>query len=321
MSLRNNQIATQAETADLVSALSEASGSSTSSSAPYPCDAWRFSQRKLIKTLNRLRPVALLGWDSVPFLQSRHSRFLLQAAIYFFPRMTCLRVGSANRDPWYDVARFLEHYAIVGSDVTTVHDASEHRIFLASHVANVLLWEPRRSRYHGGVDRVTTRWWCTVAVPSSTACSCLARSTITIERTESWQWSEGWASRVCTECVCLPPGQSSLCVGECIAQGRWGPRNSVQDISVGFGLDCSRLNVYCKEAPGVVVYSRGWGRPQFAAGRELRLSHVWEKRADSLPRPQRSIPAAQRSHSPYGCTDFHAEFSQEAYRDRSPSSR
>jgi hypothetical protein len=35
------------------------------------------------------------------------------------------------------------------------------------------------------------------------------------------------------------------------------PRNSVQDISVGFGLDRSRLNVYCKEAPGVVVYSRG----------------------------------------------------------------
>ena len=35
-----------------------------------------------------------------------------------------------------------------------------------------------------------------------------------------------------------------------------GPRNSVQDISVGFGLDRSRLNVYCKEAPGVVVYSR-----------------------------------------------------------------
>ena len=34
-----------------------------------------------------------------------------------------------------------------------------------------------------------------------------------------------------------------------------GPRNnSVQDISVGFGLDVSRLNVYCKEAPGVVVY-------------------------------------------------------------------
>jgi hypothetical protein len=34
MSRRNNKIATQAETADLVSALSEASGSSSSSSAP-----------------------------------------------------------------------------------------------------------------------------------------------------------------------------------------------------------------------------------------------------------------------------------------------
>jgi len=36
-----------------------------------------------------------------------------------------------------------------------------------------------------------------------------------------------------------------------------GPRNLVQDISKGFGLDLSRLNVYCKEAPGVVVYNRG----------------------------------------------------------------
>jgi hypothetical protein len=36
MSRRNNKIATQAETADLVSALSEAFGSSSSSSAPTP---------------------------------------------------------------------------------------------------------------------------------------------------------------------------------------------------------------------------------------------------------------------------------------------
>ena len=34
-----------------------------------------------------------------------------------------------------------------------------------------------------------------------------------------------------------------------------GPRSSIQDISVGFGPDRLRLNVYCKEAPGVVVYT------------------------------------------------------------------
>jgi len=56
------------------------------------------------------------------------------------PPSNQLAEGYANRDPRYDVAGFLERYAIVGSDVTTtVHDASEHRIFLASHVANVLL--------------------------------------------------------------------------------------------------------------------------------------------------------------------------------------
>jgi hypothetical protein len=34
-----------------------------------------------------------------------------------------------------------------------------------------------------------------------------------------------------------------------------GPRTSVQDTSVGFGLDRLRLNVYCKDVPGVVVYT------------------------------------------------------------------
>ena len=34
-----------------------------------------------------------------------------------------------------------------------------------------------------------------------------------------------------------------------------GPRNSVQDITVGFGLDRLRLNIYCKKAPGLVVYT------------------------------------------------------------------
>ena len=96
MSRRNNKIATQAETEDLVSALSEASGSSSSSSAPIhatrDASAALFA-KEIKKTLNRLRPVAL-GWDAVPFLQSRHSRFLLQAAINFYPRMTCLRVIS-----------------------------------------------------------------------------------------------------------------------------------------------------------------------------------------------------------------------------------
>ena len=35
------------------------------------------------------------------------------------------------------------------------------------------------------------------------------------------------------------------------------PRTSVQDVSVGFGPDRFRLNVYCKDAPGVVACRRG----------------------------------------------------------------
>ena len=34
-----------------------------------------------------------------------------------------------------------------------------------------------------------------------------------------------------------------------------GSHTSVQDISVGFGVDRLHLNVVCKEAPGVVVYT------------------------------------------------------------------
>jgi hypothetical protein len=34
-----------------------------------------------------------------------------------------------------------------------------------------------------------------------------------------------------------------------------GSHTSVQDISVDFGVDRLRLNVVCKETPGVVVYT------------------------------------------------------------------
>jgi len=80
----------------------------------------------------------------------------------------------------------------------------------ASNIKTILLWEPRHSRYHCGVvGPITTRRWCTVAVPSSTACICLARTTITVERTESWRWSAGWARRICRKCVFLPSDQCS----------------------------------------------------------------------------------------------------------------
>jgi hypothetical protein len=58
---------------------------------------------------------------------------------------------------------------------------------------------------------------------------------------------EAYAQRV--------PGQFSYCVGGCIGQERWCPRNSVQDTTVVFGLDRLRLNIYCKEALGLVVYT------------------------------------------------------------------
>ena len=69
MSRRNNKAATQAETADLVPALSEAA-SSSSSSAPIHATRGAFAAL-LAKEINQVQ-----GWDSVPFFRLRHSRFL-----------------------------------------------------------------------------------------------------------------------------------------------------------------------------------------------------------------------------------------------------
>jgi hypothetical protein len=44
-----------------------------------------------------------------------------------------------------------------GGSVTVVRVADGDGIFPALHVANILLCEPWRSRYHGGVGSVTTR--------------------------------------------------------------------------------------------------------------------------------------------------------------------
>jgi len=44
-----------------------------------------------------------------------------------------------------------------GGGVTAVRIADGDGIFPASHVATILLCEPRRSRFHGGVGSVATR--------------------------------------------------------------------------------------------------------------------------------------------------------------------
>ena len=44
-----------------------------------------------------------------------------------------------------------------GGGVTAIQIADGEGIFPASHVATILLCEPRRSRYHGGVGSVATR--------------------------------------------------------------------------------------------------------------------------------------------------------------------
>ena len=98
MSRRNNKIATQAKTADLVSPLSEAAGSSSSLA---PVHATRGASaallaKEIIPNPQRLRPAAQ-GWDSAPFHRWRRNQFRQPAAVYFCLRMIYLRVINSNR--------------------------------------------------------------------------------------------------------------------------------------------------------------------------------------------------------------------------------
>ena len=71
MSRRNNKIATQAETADLVSALSEAAGSSSSSAGTYSCDAWSFCSASRKRNCSRRSAGCdQLHWVGIPSLFS-----------------------------------------------------------------------------------------------------------------------------------------------------------------------------------------------------------------------------------------------------------
>ena len=99
MSRRTNKIASsQAETADLVSALSEAAGSS-SSSAPIHMRRvellQRFSRKKSFPILRRVRPAAQ-DCDFALSPQWRRIPIRPRAAAYSWLKMTYLRVISSR---------------------------------------------------------------------------------------------------------------------------------------------------------------------------------------------------------------------------------
>ena len=86
-----------------------------------------------------------------------------------------------------------------------------------------------------------------------------------------------------------------------------GAHNPIQDITVGFELDRFRMNVYCKEAPGSVVFTDP------AAEDEGNLNSLPETEdfghrsfSEIKDRTQGPIPTSQRSHSPIGCTVVHS---------------
>ncbi len=182
MSRRNNKIATQAETADLISVLSEAA-SSSSSSAPIHATRGASAAFLAKEIVPDAPPVATRAKISFLFSNSVAVGSACQLQCVFIREWLTSKQsawGSANRGLRYDVAGSLGSYAAVGGNVTTNDTASEYCVFSAPSIETILLWELRHSRYHGGVGLITTRRWCTVALPSSTACTCLARSTITV---------------------------------------------------------------------------------------------------------------------------------------------
>ena len=107
----------------------------------------RFSQKKLIKTLKRLRPVAL-GWDSVPFLQSRRSRL-------FLSEDDDLPLSNQREVPQIVIAdTMLSESSGVMKLPEVVFPLSTLQVNTAYSLLRTLRW---RSRYHGGVGSVTTR--------------------------------------------------------------------------------------------------------------------------------------------------------------------
>ena len=88
--------------------------------------------------------------------------------------------------------------------------------------------------------------------------------------------------------------------------GEVGSHNPVQDVTVGFGPDRPRMYVYCKEAPGSVLFTDP------AAENEGDLDSLPEtedfghrlfsenERGEFL-RAQGPTPATQTSQSPTGC--------------------
>jgi len=96
---------------------------------------------------------------------------------------------------------------------------------------------------------------------------------------------------------------------------------AIQDISVGFGVDRQRIDVVCTEALGVVVYTDpAMDDEEGVAGWELRCTDVSPQRAHPLWRSQRSLPPAQRSYASTGSPAVRTEYSQKPELYRSPSS-
>ena len=163
-SRRNNKAVSQAETADLASALSEAA-SNGSSSAAIHATRGASSAALLAKdsASHGSQPVATsagLGFCSFSPISSQSvpnacsSVFLteddvppsnqLGAQQLVIPEYTTSLVQPVG-------------LRLSGVGVTAVLIADRDGIFPSSHVKTILPCEPRRSRFHGGVGSVATR--------------------------------------------------------------------------------------------------------------------------------------------------------------------
>ncbi len=158
--------------------------------------------------------------------------------------------------------------------------------------------------------------WCTVALPSSTAWVFVADSGVIVKCDESPRWSVQRRKRVRAERLCVPPCHCSYIVGAVIDREGGYHNPVIKDVTVGFGPDRLRMNIYCKEAPGSVIFTEP------AAENERVLDSLPEaddfgqnplsenERARALHWAQGQIPAMQKSHSRAGCPAVvHSKFS------------
>ena len=261
MSRRNNKIATQAETADLVSALSEAAGSSSSSA---PVHATRGASAALLarEPVQDPRPIATssssLGFrpfspvasQSVPPASSS-SLFLAEDDL---PPSNQLEVGEIvpeARLPILPGAMVLPEVTLPLNTMQMNTAYSLLRTLRSFCCENPGVLDTTSALVQlPPVGDERSPFQVPPPPPLAWPVPLLPLQGLTLDGDMRGDREE-YAEKVYIYHLV----NAATALANAARQNVGGSHTEVQDISVGFGVDRQRLNVVCTEAPGVVIYT------------------------------------------------------------------